>query len=559
MSVTPISPSQPVEATVAEGAMARFDTTPVELSPSACAPSESRQMDSTASTTAEPHRAGRFSFRHSVECVVVLLVVVLMIRTFVAEAYIVPTGSMAPTLIGHHKVGRCPRCGYRTRVGRQGQGIHGVRAANREAERHYRLATCANCGWDQLHLERVDECPGDRLLVQKHLYDFRQPKRWELVVFRSPEHTPEFTSNTLVKRVVGLPGETIQVRDGEVWINGGVARKSWRQAREMAVLVFDNDHQPNDAPQPFRWRGVEASSWRSTDGGTAFRLPSDSEAKGTHWLVYHHLVRRRLLRGDDHWTEDAIRNVAGYNGGQEDSQPIHDLMLGCEVSVAGRGWLSFAITDGLDDVRLDIPVGLNEPGRLIHVPLNRSDRIRTGKSRAKRRVHPLALRLASRQTVTVHFGLVDRRVNFAVDGQLAVPPVDLSDPPPSAGRRSLRRPLATGGHGPVAVGGRGIDLTVRHLQLSRDIHYSSGQAGQPYRHAVTKPVYLARDEYFVLGDNTANSYDSRCWITGPAVHRQWLVGKAILVHLPSQNLVLKPFGRRWVVRIPDWHRIRWLR
>ena len=42
-----------------------------------------------------------------------------------------------------------------------------------------------------------------------------------------------------MKRVVGLPGETIEIRGGDVYVNGAIARKSLAQQREMAVLVHD--------------------------------------------------------------------------------------------------------------------------------------------------------------------------------------------------------------------------------------------------------------------------------------------------------------------------------
>ena len=62
---------------------------------------------------------------------------------------------------------------------------------------------------------------GDRLLIDRTAYELRKPRRWEPVVFRSPDD-----GQLTVKRVVGLPGETIELRDGDVWIDGRVATKS---------------------------------------------------------------------------------------------------------------------------------------------------------------------------------------------------------------------------------------------------------------------------------------------------------------------------------------------
>ena len=52
------------------------------------------------------------SFREIVETVVFVIVLVLMLKTFVAEAFVIPTGSMATTLLGYHRSVTCPACGY---------------------------------------------------------------------------------------------------------------------------------------------------------------------------------------------------------------------------------------------------------------------------------------------------------------------------------------------------------------------------------------------------------------------------------------------------------------
>jgi hypothetical protein len=52
------------------------------------------------------------SFREIVETIVFVIVLVLMLKTFVAEAFVIPTGSMATTLLGYHRNVTCPSCGY---------------------------------------------------------------------------------------------------------------------------------------------------------------------------------------------------------------------------------------------------------------------------------------------------------------------------------------------------------------------------------------------------------------------------------------------------------------
>jgi signal peptidase I len=60
----------------------------------------------------------------------------------------------------------------------------------------------------------------DRVLVNKITYDIRDPQRGDVVVFRTPPGAQIKGMDDLVKRIVGLPGETIQGRDGHIYING---------------------------------------------------------------------------------------------------------------------------------------------------------------------------------------------------------------------------------------------------------------------------------------------------------------------------------------------------
>src|SRR3954447_18952139 len=109
------------------------------------------------------HPPGSGLARQTVEFLIVLTLSILLFRTFAAEAYIVPTGSMAPTLLGQHDEVVCPNCGFRFAVGRDYEGRAG-------------RPICPNCGQDELEGVAAVECNGDRLLVQKFLYDVRRPR-----------------------------------------------------------------------------------------------------------------------------------------------------------------------------------------------------------------------------------------------------------------------------------------------------------------------------------------------------------------------------------------------
>jgi signal peptidase I len=63
---------------------------------------------------------------------------------------------------------------------------------------------------------------GDRVLVNRIVYHTRDPRRGDIVVFNS-----KAVGKTLIKRVIGLPGDTIALRDGRVYINGQVLKEPY--------------------------------------------------------------------------------------------------------------------------------------------------------------------------------------------------------------------------------------------------------------------------------------------------------------------------------------------
>ena len=89
----------------------------------------------------------------------------------------------------------------------------------------------------------------DRLLVNKLSYDFHSVHRGDIVVFRKPadENAPGVTD--LVKRVVGLPGETISAHDGQIYVNGRYLPQPWLPKVDQGVTVFPSSL-PGCLPSP---------------------------------------------------------------------------------------------------------------------------------------------------------------------------------------------------------------------------------------------------------------------------------------------------------------------
>jgi signal peptidase I len=122
------------------------------------------------------------------------------------EAFKIPTNAMAPTLKGRHYVGSCIYCGQSTVVGFRDQGRFSERQANSEGI----CTACLQVSPATSVIEQVQM--GDRMIARK----LASPRRWDLVIFRFPGDR----NVIYVKRLVGLPGESIEVKDGAIWIDG---------------------------------------------------------------------------------------------------------------------------------------------------------------------------------------------------------------------------------------------------------------------------------------------------------------------------------------------------
>ena len=77
---------------------------------------------------------------------------------------------------------------------------------------------------------------GDNLIVDKLTYRFSDPKRFDIIVFPY-----KYEENTyFIKRIIGLPGETVQIVDGIIYIDGEVLQESYgREVMKNSGLAAD--------------------------------------------------------------------------------------------------------------------------------------------------------------------------------------------------------------------------------------------------------------------------------------------------------------------------------
>jgi hypothetical protein len=284
-----------------------------------------------------------------------------------------------------------------------------------------------------------------------------------------------------VKRVVGLPGERVAIRHGDVYADGRLQRTSLAELKQVAVVVHDDGYRPQKTEGlPARWQGIdEATNWQAApDGYECHALKFGGQLD---WLTYRHWAG--VLSSFPRTRESPVRDNDSYNQGvSRDLQDVPDLMLSAVIETHGKGELALRLHDGEEwfEVRL-----WPERGEAIFW--------RQGSELARGRFPPGALRRGA----SIEFALCDQQILLAITGQsiFQVPYERRAKPP---------QPLDQ----PIGIGAAGLSVRVSGLRVLRDIHYldplNTGANWSAERR-------LDLDEFFVLGDNPPISQDSRVW------------------------------------------------
>lgn len=566
--------------------------------------------------------------RETVESIVVAFTLALLFRAFEAEAFVIPTGSMAPALMGRHKDLVCDSCGRDYRVGcsaeedDQSQSFReqlavktaelerakavaaDERAGAPEREKARRVveslesphgqlaqlrtrlagklvaaARCPNCG---RVMDLVSETPrgteydprypsfnGDRILVSKFVYDFAEPRRWDVVVFRYPEDA----KTNYIKRLVGLPGETVSIAGGDIWTSrdGGepaIARKPTAKLRAMLQCVHDSRHRAPEleaAAWPARWSDWSAPGtpprWTSDDRGGSFAV----EAGPAATLRYRHFLPDpddwEAIRGgervDGELSPQLIDDFQPYNAIATRSHWVGDLAVEARLESRGEGGtVTLDLVEGgrRHELRLDLAAGTAEiASPALEGPPPRA-----------------ATRVRGRGAWTVMFANVDDELSLFVDGRRVEfdrPAAWATPIGTAAAARPTREEPVPGDATPLDLAPAGVTadgaaVSVSALRLLRDIHYIGAHDISASGGMIEKPRLdfpLEADQFFVLGDNSAASKDGRLWLEGHHVDRHLVVGKALTIFWPHAvspswaiPLRFRLGGGPVELRLPSW-------
>ncbi|MEY2979849.1 MAG: Signal peptidase [Planctomycetota bacterium] len=401
---------------------------------------------------ANPTRKGEHKIRENIDALAIAVLMAVLMKYFAIEAYQIPTSSMQPVMMGS-----------------KAAGVY------------------------------------DRILVDKSRYilPWNEPERWDVAVFRYPLRR----NQPYVKRVVGLPGETLRIAGGNVYRvkEGGDATRPedleilrrpdavleahWRNIHPLRADLHD---EPTWLGATFQGSG---GTWKEANDRLTVEQRNDkSRSTLTFLSTKDGGLVNRVYDGYPAWVAQDMIDAGEVTG----AESVQDVRVGFTVSP----------TAPIAELRITLDVQ-DEAGSTKTFGLVAAE----GKARLYAEVdgdeivgsEAFDLALTPGDT-SLRFTHVDDRCVAEVDGSVRAE-LDCS------AFRTLAA-LAPSGQGDrgkavlrIRVTGGGT-VAFDDLRIDRDLHYlpTSG-----YRAFETRTFAVPDGHYFMLGDNTQQSVDSRDW------------------------------------------------
>ena len=370
----------------------------------------------------------RHPWRENIEALSMAIVVALVLKVFLLEVSKIPSGSMQPTLMGNPRVGVF-----------------------------------------------------DRVIVDKLSFQFRDPQRFEIVVFRHPLER----SRNMVKRVVGMPEEWLKIEHGDVWVRPN-PEAEWEVLRR------------SEAVQDDMWRELAVDSgllsdWKS-ENAVGWRVDGDAiEARGAGRAEFRpgSSVRNAYFDG----YHEALAQKAGPMPPAAGEYPVGDLRLEFEAQVESScSALRIEFVEGLATYTFELAGPAGSPAaprvtiedRSVRFDPETNERLPTA-DRVVESEEPLALEADEGYELAVEN--LDDRLRLWVDDELVL----------EAEVDAIANP--TSGLALELVGGGG---EFEELWVARDVYYLAGSLPP-------EGIQIPAEHYFMLGDNTLDSADGREW------------------------------------------------
>lgn len=533
------------------------------------------------------------SIRDLIEQFLLALILAFVARAFLVEPFIIPTGSMAPTLLGQHFHNVCPQCGYEFQV-----------------DHDARMVNCPMCR--VIIPQPVDKDTnaadsGDRILVLKYIHSLANPKRFDPIVFKNPQDP---TVN-YIKRLIGLPGETIRIVGGNIYIapphdedtkpQFDIARKPmgtqqvlWRQVYHSQYLPLDLGlPDPDGKTRRKQWTppwvpsGITSSQWGPRTEGLL------------HTRIYQYQGNEpgRLIFNFDEYNDGANRYVYNQSGlSTTDAiyygyNMIEDMRLGATrlpgyvpkfISLTISTYTHYVqvvfhadgkvilqttpreegIIDRLDQL-VDINAYLANSNWTVRKEIQRTPTPETHLDELELVHLDQAFYVKRNNQILIEYKYPEEPGSAdlyqSLDQRAKLEALYASD----RDRDKQPRPF-------VRIEVSDGPTKLRDLYLDRDIYYL--QSTQRGFGNSDQPATLNQDEFYCLGDNSPQSQDSREWtnvdpwvqhyigkdqpVPEGIVPRDLIIGRAFYVYWPAAYGKNSRIG---VPALPNFSRMRLIR
>ena len=364
---------------------------------------------------------------------------------------------MAPTLIGAHAKYRCESCDFEF-------------AVNFEKELSPQ-STCPNCGRDSAEAfidkanDRVQVFQGDRVFVDELVYKSESPKRFDVVALHDPNRENEF----IVKRIFGLPDEKIEFRQGDLFVNGKIFRKSIEFQKALSHFVYKGFQRKTNNRWELLKQGFRYNHLRTYETNLKKNAPIPIQDN----YIFNSKITRELFDTGD---------IA--------------LLLNCELEMPKSLNLRIHNRFGWAEVILDF-----ENSNLVF--------LFNGKQLARKESKKL---IKSSMDYEIFVSSFDRQISLDLNGeQFQIP---ISDSMFENGN-----PISI--NSPVEIKFNGKTLNVKSAEIRRDIFLLDQFGGKSNWKSQCGVAH-----YLVLGDNLPISKDSRHWAK-PAVSADQIIGQVL--------------------------------
>ena len=503
------------------------------------------------------------SLKETLISIIIAFALAFVGRSYVIEPFVIPTGSMAPTLNGAHMRFHSPASGFEWAANPRdytGDGRpYSVQGARRSGEPITVTGPLS-------HIEQSEfDVPlraGDRILVLKYLYAILEPTRFDVVVFKNPEKPQE----NFIKRLVALPNEEVWLSDGDLFVrkpdSTDEAERAWRVQRkprrvqnEVWWPVFSSEYAPLDPSLlGATWRPPWSGEGWNTDG-LSYRSdtasPGDLEWDTNRWPITDYTPYNEPVRTQRRIENFPVSDVRMRLGVEPDDAGLRAAatlfarqhvfqaeLIGDAVTIQMRpeddpNWTTLATGDFRGFT----------PGRVTDIEFSHVDQALEVRINGKRVAHatydwtPMErLTWATNENAESNRGLPLADADSYIEPQL---------------RWSFD----------------GSPVTLYRVGLDRDLHWRTDRDTSGYNRASTPGTTftLGDDQFFMLGDNSPSSRDSRMWnVVDPwvaatmddrigVVPRELMMGKAFFVYFPAPHQNLGP------VPVPDFGRLRFIK